>query len=573
MRATWRWSLGGLLALLAMGATARPATPNIDYAVRRVSAEAFEVTLRFDGDRSGRSAIRIPTEWAGAEHPERGIDELLVLTPGARLEPTDRAQVERIVHRPGERVTVRYRLRQILEGDPHVRWGTTYLPIVRPGYFEWIGWTTWVVPYDDATRVKVRVRFVDLPDTWTFASSFGLDRRGVSFAGDLVHFRESLFVGGDFRLLSRASHGTRVVVAVRGAWPFGDDALADRARPIVDGTRAFWRDDTQPDFLITLMPIAGPPQTTSFGGTGLWHSFAAWTTPIDSLAERDALFTHEYFHTWNPGELGTPAEPEALAYWFTEGFTDYYMHLLRLRWRMTTLDDYAAAFDDVLKSLAHLKENTLPNAGIGARFFSEGRTIGKLPYWRGMLLAARWDAVIRASSHGTRSLDDAMRALRDDRRIGIERLDADRIVRAMQDAGVFEARGDVERFIDRGDPPVLDDGTLTSCIRIDTVADRGFDPGFNFETSLTTRRVTDVDVAGPAYAAGLRDGQRLVSMSLGQRTDIPATVGIEDSDGSDRRVVAYLPLGPEVRRQHVVLRERLDDAQRAACLAELGVSH
>lgn len=202
----------------------------------------------------------------------------------------------------------------MLEGDLHVRWETTYLPIVRPDHFAWIGWTTWVVPYDDDTPVKVRVRFVDLPSAWTFASSFGLDRRAVAFDGKLAHFRESLFVGGDFRLLTRDVRGSRVFVAVRGRWPFGDDALADRARKIVDGARTFWRDDAQPDFLITLMPIAGPPEAMSRGGTGLWHSFAAWSTTIDSLDALDALFTHEYFHHWNPGALGTPIEPEALAY-------------------------------------------------------------------------------------------------------------------------------------------------------------------------------------------------------------------------------------------------------------------
>ena len=566
-----RWAVAGVLALVAASAAARPATPVLDYAIRRASPEVFEITLSFPGDRSGRSTIRIPTEWAGALHPERGIDDLTVLTPGARIERTDRPQVERIVHRPGARVTLRYRLRQIPAGDLHVRWGTTYLPIIRPGHFEWIGWTTWVVPFDDATRVKVRVRFVDLPTDWAFASSFGLDRRAVAFEGALAHFRESLFVGGDFRLLSRDVKGGRVVAAVRGTWPFTDDALADRARAIVDGTRAFWRDDTQPDFLITLMPIAAPQEAMSRGGTGLWHSFATWTTPIDSLAELDGLLAHEYFHTWNPSGLGTPVEPEALEYWFTEGFTDYYAQLLRLRWKMITMDDYAAAFDDVLKSLAHLKENTLPNAGIGARFFSEGSTIGKLPYWRGMLLAARWDAAIRASSHGARSLDDAMRALRDDRRIGIERLDAGRIVRAMQEEGLYEARADVERFIDRGDLPVLDAATLTSCIRVDTTTDRGFDAGFDFDASLATRRITGVDVDGPAYAAGLRDGQTLRSIGLGRRTDIPATVGVEESDGSDRRVIEYVPLGRPVSRQRVAMREGLDGAQRAACLAELGV--
>ena len=575
MMGRWAACLSMLLAsMVASAADAKRSShvPSIDYAVRQLSTDRYEITLRFDGDHSGRSTVRLPTEWAGAEHPERGIEDLMVLTHGARLEPTDRPEVERVVHRPGARVALRYRLKQIAEGDLDVRWSTTYLPILRPTYFEWIGWTTWVVPFDDEQRVKVRVRFTNLPADWTFASSFGLERRAVAFEGKLLRFRESLFVGGDFRLIMRSARGGQVATAVRGAWPFTDDALGDRVQSIVDGARGFWRDDSQPDFLIALMPVAAPPEAASRGGTGLTHSFATWTTTVASLDTLDRLMVHEYFHTWNPNDLGTMPEPEALGYWFSEGFTDYYTHLMRLRWHMLTLEGFAAEFDTVLQSLAHMKENTLPNARIGERFFSEGRTIGKLPYWRGMLLAARWDAAIRASSNGRRSLDDAMRALHDEHRGGVETLDAARVVRAMRSYGVVDAAADVARFVDRGELPDFGDGTLTACIRIDTIADRTFDAGFDFEASMKTRRITDVDPDGPAYAAGLRDGQKLRSISIGHRTDIPATVGVEEVDGGDPRVVAYVPLGKPVSRRHAAVREGLDDARRAACLAELGAA-
>ncbi len=562
-----------LASTVASGVEAKQpvATTALDYEVRQLSTGSYEITLRFRGDRSGRSTVRIPYRWASAEHAERGIEDLNVLTPGARLDPGDRPELRLVVHRPGARLTLRYRLKQILDGEADGGWPTTYLPILQPAYFEWIGWTTWVVPFDDATRVKVSVRFTNLPVDWRFASSFGPDRRAVAFEGRLQRFRESLFVGGDFRLLSRAVRGGHVVTAVRGAWPFADDALADRVRTIIDGERAFWKDASQPDFLVALMPLSASPGVKSYGGTGLTRSFATWTTPIDSLEQLDGLFTHEYFHTWNAEGLGTLPEPETLGYWFSEGLTDYYTHLLRLRWHLLTLEGYAAAFDDVLQSLAHLKENTLPNAKIGERFFSEGRTIGKLPYWRGMLLAARWDAAIRTSSNGERSLDDAMRALHAEHRRGIEPLDAARIARAMRQAGVSDASGDIDRYVERGEVPMLDDAALTSCIRIETVVDRAFDAGFNAEASLATKRITGVDADGPAFVAGLRDGQKLLTINIARRTDIPASVGIEESDGRDRRVIEYLPLGKPVSRQRAAVRDGLETPQRDACLAALGV--
>lgn len=387
------------LLLAAMMSIAVGATPTaVDSEVRKVSVDRYEITLRFKGDRSGRWTLHIPGTWASAEHAERGIEGLEILTPGAKLEGTDDAQLKRVVHRPGAMLQVRYRLRQIEDGEPSVQWRTEYLPLIQPGYFEWIGWTTWVVPTSNQARVHVRVRFSGLPAEWNFVSSFGLDREHVEFAGPMELFRASIFIGGDFRLRSRSVRGGRLVTAIRGDWPFRDSELADRVAAIVDGTRDFWRDDDQPDFLVTSTPIRATRRQRSTGGTGLTRSFATWTTPIQSPDELDTLFTHEYFHTWNPLGLGTSPEPEALGNWFGEGFTDYYTHLERLRWHLIDLAQYANAYDDVLRSLAGLHENELPNAEIGPRYFSEGNTIGKLPYWRGMLLAARWDSQIRTAS-------------------------------------------------------------------------------------------------------------------------------------------------------------------------------
>jgi predicted metalloprotease with PDZ domain len=560
---------------LTINAEAKQTAPTtvIDYEVRKVSVDRYEITLRFKGDGSGRARLQIPDEWASAQHAERGIEDLEILTPNATLEDTSDAHVKRITHRPGAMLEVRYRLKQIEDGEPNVQWRTDYLPVIQPSYFEWIGWTTWVLPTTDEQQVRVRMRFTGLPDDWSFASSFGLDRNAVAFEGSTEHFRESIFIGGDFRLRSRAVRGGQLVIAMRGEWPFRDSELADRVATIVDHERTFWKDNTQRDFLVTLMPIRTPARShRSIGGTGLTRSFATWTTPIESLDDLDRLFTHEYFHTWNPAGLGTFAEPEALGNWFREGFTDYYTHLLLLRWNMLTLEQYASRYDDVLRSLSGLREGELPNAAIAARYFSEGQTIGKLPYWRGMLLAAKWDREIRTASDDKRSLDDAMRRLLAEHRRGIDILDAARIVRAVEAEGAKDAGSDVERYVDRGQRPLLADDVLTSCIQIGFIEDRPFDAGFNSEESRRTRTIVGVDPDGPGYAEGLRDGQMLRSISVTQQTDVPATVGVQDTKDGPVRVVEYMPVGKPIRRQHVTVRPHLSLQDRARCLAQLGAA-
>lgn len=555
-------------------AIAKPGPLDLVYRVVRVAGDRYEISLRFRGERSGRSTLRIPGEWASAQHAERGIEALTLVTPGATLEDTDDANVKRIVHRPGATLRVRYRLAQIMPGDPDTSWPTNYLPVIRPTYFAWIGHTTWVVPTEDERIVRVSVRFDGLPDNWNYASSLGLDRHGVSFVGTTENFRASLFVGGDFRLRSRRVQGGQLITALRGDWPFRDADLADRVAFIVDGERRFWNDTKQGDFLVTMMPVkSGGPNVRSYNGTGLQHSFATWVTGVSSLADLDFLFTHEYFHTWNASAIGRKPEPQVRWYWFSEGLTDYYSHLLRLRWHLLSLEGYVDEYDQVLSSLASLPESNLSNAEIGARFFSEPRTIGKLPYWRGMLLAASWDAQIRATSGGRRSLDDAMRAMRDQNRDRDLALSIDRIATVMLAAGVVDPRGDVERFIDRGATIKLADEVMTACVRIEPIEEARFDSGFDIEATMkmSVRFIVGVDPDGPGYAAGLRDGQRMRSIDMLHRPDTPATVGIQDGDEDRVRKINYLPAGKPIHRQRATLRPGLTDEARARCLAALGV--
>jgi predicted metalloprotease with PDZ domain len=69
-----------------------------------------------------------------------------------------------------------------------------------------------------------------------------------------------------------------------------------------------------------------------------------------------------------------------------------------------------------------------------------------------------------------------------------------------------------------------------------------FDLGFDDAASRESKAVAGVRADGPAYAAGLRDGQRLVSYSLmyGQ-SEHKAEFTIEENE--ERRKIAYYPRG------------------------------
>ena len=63
---------------------------------------------------------------------------------------------------------------------------------------------------------------------------------------------------------------------------------------------------------------------TRLSGMGLYRSFALMAAPGSELTDAfEHLFAHELFHHWNGGVLQAK-QPDKLAYWFIEGFTDYY---------------------------------------------------------------------------------------------------------------------------------------------------------------------------------------------------------------------------------------------------------
>ena len=580
MAASGRFAIGVALlchALLASAALSerRHDTPrHIDYEVERTvgtDAPRYVITLRFQGDHSGRTTLHVPSDWASAQQAEQGIEALTVLTPDARIEETGERGSKRIVHRPDAQLVVRYTLKQIGTEEPSATQSTQFLPVIQPGYFEWIGWTAWVVPAANNERVHIRLAFKGLPSDWAFASSFGLDPAAVVFDGDMNEFRSAVFLGGDFRLRSRPARGGPVVTAVRGDWSFRDSELADRVATIVDGERTFWRDESQRHYLVALLPMAAQPHSGFSTGTGLSRSFVTFVTNNLTLDDLNFLWTHEYFHNWNNPQLGQFPEPQALLYWFSEGFTDYYTSLLQLRWGMSTLEQYATAYDGVLKSLAEMPEGDLPNSEVAKRFFTDGNTVGRLPYWRGMLVAAQWDASIRAHSHGRQSLDDAMRLLRSQHADHDPMLDVRRIVEVMHAFGVSDPAADLAREIDRGEPTRLQDGVLTSCIAIGEVTEPRVDLGFDLAASTRGGPIAGVRVDGPAYAAGVRETQFLRSATGANRTDRLVEVGVQDAGQEEIRVLRYYPVGAPLTRQTATQKADLTDAQRGDCLRSLGV--
>jgi predicted metalloprotease with PDZ domain len=138
-----------------------------------------------------------------------------------------------------------------------------------------------------------------------------------------------------------------------------------------------------------------------------------------------SLASHEYFHLWNvkrlrPLELG-PFDYEHENYprslWISEGLTDFYAALQLARAGLYTPDEYLRELSAAIRTLQATPARLTQTAEMASfdawikQYRPDDNTINSTIsyYTKGAVLGFLLDARIRASTGGTKSLDDVMR--------------------------------------------------------------------------------------------------------------------------------------------------------------------
>lgn len=436
---------------------------------------------------------------------------------GQALEVTREAETSWTVsHEPGDEVTLRYRL---VDGGP-VGFRNRYKPVVRESHFEIIGHVALVRPAHCQLEVArpITIEWQGFEEEgWSAVCSWGTGFGPLQLEKPLREALRAIYLAGDLEVARREVPGGELVVArTKGEWRFTVDRLADVAQGIVRAQREFFRDDTDPYYLITMSPFE---ERGGMGGTGLDVSFASFLHPdfdldegSDSARRIEVLLAHELFHHWNGGEIRLD-QPEQLGYWFSEGFTDFYARAILRQAELMSDAERLDSLNELLLELWRNPEREAPNARIRDAFWTV-RDVQRLPYLRGHLIAWLLDHHLRRASGGDRSLDEWMRAvwketLAEDRRVETDWL----LSRIERDAGE-EMRARLERILIDGRLPDLPDDLGGEGTRLTWKEQPSFDLGFDFERSQEERRVCALDAGSAAEDAGLREGQPLTSWSV-----------------------------------------------------------
>ncbi|MBS0385034.1 MAG: hypothetical protein JSS00_06770 [Proteobacteria bacterium] len=553
-----RWTM---LAAAMLTCAAFGAPPRVNYVMTPLFEDgaltSVQIDLTFRGAHGGETPLELPNEWGGQRELWRGVSELQVVS-GATMSDGADAWHRLLHHRPDAASHVRYRVIQDRSGDPAGEQGNAYRPVIRPTYFHLIGNAFIIQPgVDDNSPTRVSVH--GLPRNWSFASD--LEHPGLT----LSHARQSVAVAGDFRIVRGAD--PRIRVAMRGQWSFTDAEFAERVNTIISGERSFWGDGSTP-YLVTLVQLMSPnPNWLSIGGTGLEDSFAFFATPNADLRQMTRTLAHEGIHTWIPIQVGgMPDHDEAADYWFSEGFTDFYTGRLLVRDGVWTPAEYAADFNETLSAYAQSPMRTQPNARIVADFWND-QDVGKLPYQRGRMLAAIWDARLRARGH---SLDEVMHRMRERARQA-GHANATRLFSELMNGMGVDVRSDVATYVELGAPIAMPQDVFAPCGDIVTRQTPVFSRGFDIDATIANHNViSGVDPTLPAYAAGLRDGMVLIRRDHGAIGDSEHEIAYVVRDGGAERTIAYMPHGrASYTQQRLVLDDPLAGEQLARCRALL----
>ena len=444
-------------------------------------------------------------------------------------------------HRPGETIRMSY---DVVTGRGGFdKWEEMHYPITGREYFCGLGNTFLMVPNSGdgvPSDFEVVIRW-KLPAGFKAACSWGVGRH-IGRRISASNLRHSFYVAGRLETAKRENDGRKISVAMVDRFKFSVEELADAADAIIAGQCAFMGEEHFPEFVVTAVPV-GPalnPGESRVAGSGLFNSFVLFVAPrapLDDAVEH--LFAHELFHHWN-GKMLPAAEPERQVWWFTEGFTDYYA--LRIlyetgRWDAPT---YVRWINKHVREYYLNPARNVTNETIERDYWNERRTVGEVPYQRGLLLAMRWNALARKA--GVREgVDKLMLALVNRARAGTYAV-SNPILREAGKKLLGEwFAGEFDRYVLRAQtielpPHALGEGFVGKMKEV-----AAFELGFDRDTSLRSREVHGLVQGSEAAKAGLREGDRLTGWEISG--DAEKLTKIQVERGGKRGVISYYPRG------------------------------
>lgn len=523
----------GALSVCALFNSQTAATEEsiVAYEIRPKQLEEhcrLDVTMIFDGNDDGVTRIQLlqgnygtPRLWDSVTNIRAGVG----VTIG---EVDDDGRLD-LTHEGSARISFAYTV-DFTGADG------SYRPSVGSDHFHFLGpqWMARVIGEEEIEQT-FRFTFLDVPAGWRVFGSFGVGPGPHEMESSWDALIPTVLGGGRMAVDPFTLAGRPVVTYVQGDFEVGAAVLFDSVQRIVSYQRQFFDDPDHELLVVTLVE-----RDRRAAGTSIVNAMVCFADPDYTAARIQRLLAHEMFHQWLPRRGAVePGDWSDRFEWIDEGFTEYFARRLMLDQHLIDTEAYVELFNSDLEELAKNPYRDLPNEGI-LQVVRDGEftpTHFRLPYLRGALVALNWNSDILGASNGARSLNDFMRDFMTAAMDAGGKLPQNDFHALLAEYHV-DSREDMEAWIDNAAPIKPRADAMGPEWRLEQISIP--DPGFRRRTSVNRRALSGVREDGPAYAAGLRNGMRLVSLT-DHLDGLGAVVVVVEDDGTTHEVV-YEPV-------------------------------
>lgn len=330
-----------------------------------------------------------------------------------------------------------------------------------------------------------------------------------------------------------------------GTPPFHVDAGVAWSSRVHDLLRERFRDRDGSRYTLLMRPYARPRDGGGATRGGFMLEYGAGSM---SDASRRIMFAHEIIHHFLAGLEG---DSSAMA-WFGEGLAEFYKIRLALDEGLAEPGELAHEINAMARTyyLGPLVET--PYAEVAEQRWAGGAA-QSVPYARGFMYFADLDHRLRAASNGRVSLDDLVLAMLERRRSGLPYNEA-----AWRDQLRGALGSDGDAHLDRmlaGELIIPEADAFGPCFARTHRIEPRRSAGMSEDSFLVPPyRVTGLEPGSPAHAAGLREGDVILSFTgvtanirhSASNIDLADTVGIVVERGGAPHRFEYATTGSEV---------------------------